>query len=93
MIPYTVEVTTDKGYWTPSEWRMRRQGQIPADGKASTENLKKWALAFEASTQPDGVNAHIGATKILTARIKDQRTGEILATYKREPVPMFEVVS
>lgn len=92
LIPYTVEVTTDKGLWTPSEWRTRRDGQIPADGKPTTENLKNWAMGYEKSTHPSGCNSHLGVTHILTARIRDQRTGEILATYTREPVPMFEVV-
>jgi hypothetical protein len=86
LIPFVVEVTTDRGHWTPSEWRMRKRGLIPADGKATTENLKKYALGYEASTSPGGVNSHIGLTHILTARIKDQRTGEILATYTRDPI-------
>ena len=92
LIPYVMIVTTDNGHWTNSEWRMRAQGRVPAHGKATTENLKKHCLFVEESTHPGGCNAHLGVTHILTARIKDQRTGEILATYTREPVPMFEVV-
>lgn len=98
LIQFVVEVTTDNGVWTPSEWRkspslyMRSAG-IPAHGKATTENLKKHCLFVEASTHPSGVNSHLGVTHILTARIRNQKTGEILATYTREPVPMFEVVS
>ncbi len=83
MVPYTVEVATDNGHWTPCEWRVRSRGRIPADGQPSTANLKAWALGYEASTQPGGVNDHIGPTKILAAQIRDQRTGSICATYTR----------
>lgn len=93
LITYTVEVKTDRGMWTPSEWRTRRDGQIPGDGKPTTENLKNWALHYEKSTHSSGCNSHLGVTHILTAQIRDQRTGQIVATYVREPVPMFEVVS
>jgi hypothetical protein len=97
LIPFIVEMTLDKGISTPIEWHKtqspldKRMGR-PADGKPTAENLKKWAEFCEKATYPGGVNQHLGVTHIMTARIKDQRTGEILATFTRDPVPMFEVI-
>jgi hypothetical protein len=83
-VRFTVHYSVDHGVWTPGEWRMRPRfnGQAPAHGQATPENLKKHVEHVEASTQPGGVNAHIGVTKILSARIVDNFTGETLATYK-----------
>lgn len=87
-IRYTVEVTLAKGVATPSEWRMKQTPAqknhcIPAHGAATVENLKAYCLGVEASTHPGGVNAHLGVTVILAARIRDHKTGEVLATYAR----------
>lgn len=79
-----VVVDTPGRAWTPSEWRTRRQGQIPADGKPTTENIKKHCLHYEASTQPGGCNSHLGATKILRAWVVDQNTMERVAEYTRD---------
>ena len=70
--------------WTPGEWRARRQHQIQGDGKPTTDNLKKHCLHYEASTQPEGCNSHLGATKILRAWIVDQTSGEKVAEYTRD---------
>ena len=92
LIPYIVEMTLDiKAVATPVEWyktqtpMMKRTGR-PADGKPTAENLKNWAEFCDKATYPGGVNQHLGITHIATARIVDQRTNEVLATYKREPV-------
>lgn len=90
LIPFTVEmVTTGKGVYTPAEWRTRARGQVPAHGKPNAENLKAYIAKFEDSTKPGGVNAHLGVTVVFSAFIKDQRTGETLATYRG---PSFVVV-
>lgn len=87
-LPYTVEVTLAKGVATPSEWRMKqtaaqvRQG-VPAHGAATVENLKKYCLDVEASTQPGGVNAHLGVIVIIAARIRDNQTGTVICIYTR----------
>jgi hypothetical protein len=82
LIPVTVNFVTDNGYWTPSEWRTRstRQGGY-SHGKPTLENLQKYVADAEAATQPGGVNAHLGPTKILKAWIIDQRSGEKLVEY------------
>ena len=84
-IRYVCHVVIDQPgrAWTPSEWRTRRQGQIPADGKPTTENLQKHCLHYEASTQPGGCNQHLGPTKILSARIVDQNDMSVVAEYRR----------
>lgn len=93
MIPVTVEMTstTASGTFkhTPSEWRSRKQGQIPSYGKPTAENLKAYVEHFEASTKEGGCNAHLGLTVVFSAFIKDQRTGAVLATYRG---PSFVVV-
>ena len=83
--------TTLTGYATPAEWRTRTRqcGQIPAHGKPTEENLAQYVQAFEASTQAEGPNAHLGPVVVFSAYIKDQRTGEVKATYQG---PSFVVV-
>jgi len=84
-IRYVCHVVIDQPgrAWTPSEWRTRPQGQIQADGKPTTENLRKHCEHYERSTQPGGCNSHLGATQILSARIVDQNTGETVASYQK----------
>jgi hypothetical protein len=86
MIPVTVEMTstTASGTFkhTPSEWRSRKQGQIPGYGRPTAENLQAYIKHFEASTKADGCNSHLGLSVVFSAFIRDQRTGEILATYR-----------
>ncbi len=76
-------VDTPGRAWTPGQWRSRPQGQCRADGKPTTANLQAHCLHYEASTQPDGCNSHLGATKIVRAWIIDQQTGEKVAEYTR----------
>jgi hypothetical protein len=85
IIPFMIHYEVDtRGQWTPGQWRTRAQYQIPADGKPTTENIKKHCLHYEASTQESGCNSHLGSTKILRAWIVDQRTGETVAEYRRD---------
>lgn len=94
LITYTVEmVITGKSgtkACTPAEWRTRAQGQFPGYGKPNAENLKTYIEKFEGSTKADGPNAHLGEQVVFSAFIKDQRTGQIMATYRG---PSFVVVA
>lgn len=73
--------TVNPGVQTPCEWRTRSKPNAPSHGQPNAENLKAWVARFEASTQPGGPNAHLGAQKVASAFIRDQRSGEIVATY------------
>lgn len=83
-IRFIVQYTVGRGFWTPSEWRVRARGVVPGMGRPTLVNLKKQVTLAEASTQPGGVNAHLGITKITSAKIIDQDSGETLATYQAE---------
>lgn len=90
-IHYVVQQVSKEGLpslglraWTPAEWRIRRRGQIPGQGRPTVENIKRHCLAVEASTQPGGVNAHLGATRILRAWVVDHETGARV-DYARSP--------
>ena len=82
-VRYVVHFNVDRGFWTPSEWRARREHQIPGYGAPTNENLAKHIAVVERATLPGGVNEHIGPTKILNARIVDQNTGQTVAEYRR----------
>jgi hypothetical protein len=75
LVPFVVEMTLAKGHATPVEWRTKVQG------KPNNENLAKDIAFFEASCRPGGVNAHLGETVVTSARIIDQKTGAVRATY------------
>ena len=76
---YRMELAVDNGRVTPFGWDV---GGKYGKGKANAENLKKYVEAFEASTQPGGCNSHLGVTRVLTAQIVKQSTGDTVATYK-----------
>lgn len=58
---------------------------LPHDPRQAQRSRPRPAhvAVFEASTAPGGVNAHIGATKVVSAQIVRQSTNETLASYKR----------
>lgn len=66
-------------HWTPSEWRTRTMG------KPTEANLAKEIAGLESSTAPGGVNAHVGISQVLAARVVSQRTGKTLATWNPRP--------
>jgi hypothetical protein len=79
------------------EWRTRRQGVIPAEGKPTTANIDKWVDTFEESMKPGGCNAHLGFHPVLSAEILDQFNGnEVVATWTRSEdrpdEPKFQVL-
>lgn len=75
---FAVHYTVDNGFWTPAAWPTRHAG------RATDANLIKHVAVVEASTQPGGCNEHLGATKILSARIVNQRgsTCMVVARYE-----------
>lgn len=80
-VRYVVSVTADRGVWTNAEWRSKVRGTLPGFGRPTAENLRNYCVALERSTSAGGVNAHLGATQILSARVVDTATDDILATY------------
>lgn len=81
---FVVYLTLDRGVTTPSAWRIKAtgcNGCIPGHGKPTADNLKAYVTTFEASTQSGGCNAHLGVTKVLSARIVRQSTRDIVAAY------------
>jgi hypothetical protein len=55
-------------YWVQA-WR----------GKASEKRLCEKVASYEASTQPGGVNAHVGPRKVCRAQLVRQQTGAVVA--------------
>lgn len=76
---YRVNVRMSGGYTDPWAW----------EGRPSDIALRAMVKAFEASTEPGGVNAHLGRTVIWSAAIINQFTGERMASYRG---PLFAVV-
>jgi hypothetical protein len=84
---YVVEIDTPGYRYTPAPWRTRQAG------RPTTANLAAHVEAFEASTEPGGCNAHLGATRVTSARIRrNQLRGVVVASYTPAARPMFEVV-
>lgn len=94
---YVVEVTTPAHRWTPAEWRARKRGPLPGYGQPTDANLARYVKAFEDSTKPGGVNAHLGETRVTRASIRRNTPGaDPVASYTAPPAPagpMFTVVA
>lgn len=76
---YAIEFLTDHGSWTPAAWDAKHAGRPTA------ANLAKHVGVMEASTNAGGCNAHLGATKILAARIlKNRGHRDLVAAYAAE---------
>jgi hypothetical protein len=74
---YRVEVTVEGSYWTPARWDAKHFGR-PNDGA-----LVDYVEQVEASTREGGVNAHLGATVIRSAKVIRQADNEVVARYHR----------
>lgn len=90
MSKYRVEYRVRGSHWTPASWLVSSRDQRHADGRPTDENLRRHVEAIEASTRPGGVNAHLGATVILSAKLINQHTDETVAAYV---APAFQAVS
>jgi hypothetical protein len=82
---YTVQIFSPGYSYTEAAWEIKQRfgqnkGQVAA-GKPTDDNLRTYVTKFEDSTEPGGVNDHLGTRKITRASIKDQQTGDIVATY------------
>lgn len=94
---YRLEFTTTRpGYFTPGAWEVRGRYGRHSDGKPTTANLDKWVTAFEDSLRPGKPNAHLGIFSVVTAKIINQFTGEVVATWTRKTArpnePLFQVI-
>lgn len=81
---YVVRVDVLGFYCTPMEWRVRAKFGAAGYGAPTAANLRKFVEASNASTEPGGVNAHLGvAHKIAKAEIflNDGRYDKPLASY------------
>lgn len=67
---------------TSSVWDVTSRGMIKGKGKPTADNLRKEVEAFEASTRPGGVNAHLGPIKVSRAEIIHQKSGATVAQYE-----------
>jgi len=82
---YQVRIAVPGYYYPPMNWNCRR------DGRPTDANLREYVLNFEASTQPDGVNFHLGVTVVPSASIRvNEYGGQIMAKYV---APMFRTVN
>jgi hypothetical protein len=69
---------------TASGWDVRKRGQIPGNGAPTAANLERYVIAIMQSTEPGGVNAHLGRTTIQGAHLIRQSDGAEMATYRLE---------
>ena len=83
---FRIDYIVNRGTWTAGTWNSRQAGRPTA------ANLAKYVALSEASTKPGGCNAHIGETVVLSAKITNQFTGEVRATYEKTPDNRFERV-
>lgn len=74
-VRFVVTMKLAEGAATPSEWKSKYAGP-PSDA-----NLRKHIEVFEKSCEKGGCNAHLGPTKVLSAKIVEQATDKIKATY------------
>ncbi len=83
----------DRGHATPIEWRTRPVNAcLHVHGKPSDAALAAHVKVWEESTLPEGANAHIGATKVLSAKIVRQATASRLYSNIREDMLVGFVV-
>jgi hypothetical protein len=79
---YVIEMTVPGYRYSPAPWNCRR------DGRPTAANLAKHVASFEASTQPGQCNAHLGATRVASAKIRrNMLAGDTVATYTAKPAP------
>lgn len=67
---YVVRVTVPGYSCTPMEWRVSGRYGMKGYGAPNDANLAKFVEASNASTEPGGVNSHLGAAhKIVAAEV------------------------
>lgn len=74
---YRVEISVFGPFtWTAQAWATKHYGR-PTDA-----TLAAAVADIEASTRPEGVNAHLGETVVSSARVIRQATDEVVAAYR-----------
>ena len=63
-------------------------------GKATDKRLEAWVLSMNASFAPNGVNSHISKARgyivrVATARIVEQSTGKVVASFRAPDFDLF----
>lgn len=87
-IPWTVEALAKGAVFTVGKWRTKKEGVVPADGKPTIENLKKWVDRLNESFLPGRGNEHIKNVKVYGAIVR--HNGEVVSTYV-EPEDEFVI--
>jgi hypothetical protein len=83
---YQVRVTVPGRHYSPASWHCKR------DGRPTGTNLREYVERFEASTQPGGVNAHLGIEIVASARILlNDGSGTVVTEYIREVTPAADM--
>jgi hypothetical protein len=82
--PYRIEWVVAGQRWSHTEWRVRPCQGCPGMGRPTDVNLAKEVRAVVDSFRPGGSNYRDGQAvpTILSARVVDQRTGDVAATWQ-----------
>lgn len=89
---YRVEFQAHHCLISHSIWQVKTNNVgIPGNGKPTDKNLARYIRELEDSTKTGGVNAHLGPMLILSARIVDQFTDEVKASYDGLTKPFQKV--
>lgn len=72
---YRIEMVATGGSYTPAAWPTKHLG------RPGPSSLLLYVSTFEASTREGGVNAHLGAVTVKSAKVIRQSTGEVVAEY------------
>jgi hypothetical protein len=85
---YAVSITVPGYSYGLASWRCQQSGR-PTDA-----NLARYVAEFEASTRPDGCNAHLGEQHVTSAHVKiNNYNGAVIARYRAPARPLFTVVA
>jgi hypothetical protein len=87
---YRVEARFADNTGTTCAWRVR-DNYGRGKGNPTAENLAKWVGALECSTLPGGCNSHLDPIVVFSAKIIEQRTGHVMATYRGPSFVVLEV--
>ncbi len=93
--PYRLEIRVISGaHYTPLSWDVKSGVNRTGCGKPTVANIDKWVTAFEASMLTH--NKHLGIDQVTFAKVIDQRTGEVVATWvrkeQRKSQPLFQII-
>lgn len=84
----------NRNFWhTPASWNVKSRTNVAGYGNPTDKNLEKFISKYGDSLKPGGINQHLSLSHGYipypsSAFIKDQTTGEIVATWK---AAMFQI--